>query len=556
MKILMTFVVGAFALLSRAEAADLPFAVPVNLPPVFTWTGLYAGTFAGYGAVRGRATETCRAAGLGVCDALADGTRPDADGFIGGSTLGFNVAVPLGLVLGIEGDVQFTRLSGSTTTVGTSQPIGPPYVADSVAHVAQSIDALGTVRGRLGYAFGPALLYATGGLALAEVRLDANREDDFAFGALRNVSAKTGLHTGYVVGGGLEYALSNHVSAKVEGLRFDLGSQVLDAPDPGGIGIVRGARVATDGYLIRAGLNYHLDAVPVASLLRGAVEPVDAVVAEPPVWSLESGLRYFYSTGGYKKSLSDNVAHSQLNSRLTYAGASASAGESFVRLDHNPTGLFVKGYIGAGAFDGGHLNDQDFPPAIATASDTLSAVKGGALSYADVDLGYEVWRDENVNLGAFVGYHYLSEQMNAYGCDQVGGGSVCAPALPGSPKSLSQEATWNAMRIGGQVEARVDRVQLSLEAAYLPLVSLDGEDRHWLRPDINPVPEHGTGDGYQVEATAAYALTRDFSIGAGGRYWTMEANHGAATFPGAVPSPLKSETTRYGGFVQASYLFR
>ncbi len=120
---------------------------------------------------------------------------------------------------------------------------------------------------------------------------------------------------------------------------------------------------------------------------------------------------------------------------------------------------------------------------------------------------------------------------------------------------LSQDAVWNSLRVGGAVSTRFDRFTLSTEAAYLPVVELSAYDRHWLRPDINPLPEAGWGTGYQVEAILSYDVTPALSIGAGGRYWFMQASRGSATFPASTPSPLKSETERYGGFLQASYKF-
>lgn len=66
----------------------------------------------------------------------------------------------------------------------------------------------GTARGRLGYAFGPALLYGTGGWAWA------NNEVSASSGGV-TLSAKFSQY-GYAAGGGLEYALAPNWSGKVE----------------------------------------------------------------------------------------------------------------------------------------------------------------------------------------------------------------------------------------------------------------------------------------------------------------------------------------------------
>ncbi len=48
---------------------------------------------------------------------------------------------------------------------------------------------------------------------------------------------------------------------------------------------------------------------------------------------------------------------------------------------------------------------------------------------------------------------------------------------------------------GLPAEARYDRFTLTLEGAYLPVVGLDGYDRHWLRPDINPLADAALAAG-------------------------------------------------------------
>jgi outer membrane immunogenic protein len=78
------------------------------------------------------------------------------------------------------------------------------------------------VRARAGVAFDRALIYATGGFAFAD---DA---------------------TGWTVGGGLEYAFTNNLSAKVEGLYVNLDQ------DDNFLGIDNDAEFG----VVRAGLNF------------------------------------------------------------------------------------------------------------------------------------------------------------------------------------------------------------------------------------------------------------------------------------------------------------
>jgi outer membrane protease len=166
-----------------------------------------------------------------------------------------------------------------------------------------------------------------------------------------------------------------------------------------------------------------------------------------------------------------------------------------------------------------------------------------------------VLRRDGFSLGGFVGYQYDAELLNGHGCQQVARNGICAgrSAVPDQVKVLGETLRWNALRVGLIGEARFDRVRVSLEGAYLPAVSLEGVDRHWLRPDINPLPQQGHGDGYFAEGIVSYDVTPRVSVGVGGRYWRMQTDSGAVKFLTYPRSPTKFETDRYGAFAQISY---
>jgi len=126
-------------------------------------------------------------------------------------------------VLGLEGDIQGSGIE------------------DSAFGAKASLNWFGTVRGRLGYAFGPTLVYATGGLAFGEVENTVGR-----FSA-------TETQTGYVIGGGVEYKFNPAWSVKAE---YQFIS--LDASDPlgaGPLGFTNGDRSEVSTF--RIGVNYH-----------------------------------------------------------------------------------------------------------------------------------------------------------------------------------------------------------------------------------------------------------------------------------------------------------
>lgn len=170
-------------------------------------------------------------------------------------------------------------------------------------------------------------------------------------------------------------------------------------------------------------------------------------------------------------------------------------------------------------------------------------------------------------MGAFVGFHYYAEKVNAYGCTQTAGNPfVCVPAIPNTVLGITQESNWSALRVGGNAVWRItDRFKLTGDAAWIPYAKLDARDFHWARigTDFNgPTPEDGHGHGVQLEAVLSYDVTRAFSVRIGGRYWRIQTpDHGGtahfevSAIGGASPQDINFKTERYGGFVQASYVF-
>lgn len=190
---------------ASASAADLPRQMPAKAPAyvapaAYNWTGPYVGINGGYGF----------------------GGTHSGDGGVVGGTLGYNYQTGP-WVFGLEGDMNWTNISGSGTCGG--------------AACSTENHWLGTVRGRLGYAMGATgniLPYITGGAAFGDI------ENSAPAGTVSDTKA------GWTLGGGLEAAISGPWTAKVEYLYVDLG----DGPTIG---------ANSSGFhtnIIRAGLNY------------------------------------------------------------------------------------------------------------------------------------------------------------------------------------------------------------------------------------------------------------------------------------------------------------
>jgi outer membrane immunogenic protein len=194
--------------ISTAMAADMPSrgyykSVPVEGP--YNWTGFYAGANAGYAA--GRETSAFASVdGLGV--PFSFGRRVSYDGLFGGGQLGYNLQMS-NFVFGVEADIQFADIGG------LSRAMTPPPGSFAASN---KLDAFGTVRGRLGYAFGNFMPYVTGGFAAGR--------NTFTFTApLAGLTASdSAIQTGWTAGAGLEYGVSGGWTVRAEYLHVDLGS--------------------------------------------------------------------------------------------------------------------------------------------------------------------------------------------------------------------------------------------------------------------------------------------------------------------------------------------
>jgi outer membrane immunogenic protein len=250
-------ILSALALIAlggTAFAADLPSrkgAVYAPVAPIFTWTGFYVGVNAGAVFTTNDTSLTGTAANtIANVAALRRPQSIDADktGFIGGGQVGYNYQIGQ-LVLGAEADFQYTDAKKTSSFLGTS---GATSVFRS------EMDYLGTVRARVGYAFDRFLPYVTGGLAYANVENRATFFSAAVPGQIDYIGNRSDTQVGYTIGGGLEYAFTNNISAKVEYLYYDLGKKNnpvnLTAVGPAGGSYV--ARNDTSGHIVRAGLNY------------------------------------------------------------------------------------------------------------------------------------------------------------------------------------------------------------------------------------------------------------------------------------------------------------
>jgi outer membrane immunogenic protein len=104
------------------------------------------------------------------------------------------------------------------------------------------------VRGRVGYAFDRILLYGTAGAAIGNIQAGLNPPSTF----------DNSVDVGWTAGAGLEFALAENWTAKVEYLFVDLPNGSCTTDD--NCGGAAGSIVSFNENIIRAGVNFKFSA--------------------------------------------------------------------------------------------------------------------------------------------------------------------------------------------------------------------------------------------------------------------------------------------------------
>ena len=271
-------VVFAFTSAQIALGADLPRKAPAPLPPPpFSWTGFYIG--ANIGGSFGNAntdlnvapvTVTTNFVGSFTVPGAADSRSAGLEGIIGGGQIGYNWQFSPNWVLGLEADIQASGEKGSNSFSApfSFTVLGAPVAGTAVANYEAKILWFGTVRGRIGYAWDRLMVYATGGLAYGEVKVEGTGTVNGTVGtggltapvSVTKAIGHSATNVGWTVGVGIEGALVDHWTWRAEYLYMDLGSiDDLDAAvNP--IATASGGQIITHTHftdnVVRVGVNY------------------------------------------------------------------------------------------------------------------------------------------------------------------------------------------------------------------------------------------------------------------------------------------------------------
>jgi outer membrane immunogenic protein len=218
---------GATAPALAADLAARPYTkAPAYAAPIYNWTGFYVG-----GHIGGDWTGNSNFGGLAV-------SNSDNGAFLGGLQVGGDYQFAPNWVLGVEG--QYSWLGSANS--GAVFPGGLVY--------NERQRGLGSVTGRLGYTWGPAMLYAKGGYAYADVN-----DSLTTLGAATPFAFDSNHRNGYTVGAGLEYMFAQNWSAKIEYMYYDFGSSRFTSP----AALVPFGSFRTTDNTVKAGINYRFN---------------------------------------------------------------------------------------------------------------------------------------------------------------------------------------------------------------------------------------------------------------------------------------------------------
>jgi outer membrane immunogenic protein len=194
LKVLPILAVLAAGTAAPAVAADIVeagspvAATSTGASPVYIWSGPYAGAFVGYNSTRFDQTG---------------GADFEGDGFVGGVYGGVNFQDG-SFVYGVEADIG----GGGFDASGDNAATGLPIDGDN--------NVFGSLRGRVGVAMDPFLVFATGGLAVSEQELTLGGASD----------RETAL--GATVGAGVEGQITDSITSRIEYRYSNFGDQTFD----------------------------------------------------------------------------------------------------------------------------------------------------------------------------------------------------------------------------------------------------------------------------------------------------------------------------------------
>ncbi|MFC4172823.1 outer membrane protein [Microvirga sp. GCM10011540] len=243
------------ALTVSAQAADLPnrsAPAPYAAAPLFTWTGAYVGINGGALWANRSTPILWDAEGVPFPGPISGS---NTTGVSVGGTAGYNFQLGPNVVAGVEGDLSRANINRKSRLLGVDDDNGDLTV--TTGKFANKLEYFGTLRGRVGFLAMPSLLvYATGGLAYADVTHTTSGSSTDIDGTEVSFGSKSSKKWSYPVGAGVEYAHTNNWSVKGEYLYVGLSDTkypMHDLADGEAMALVKEHNAFST---VRLGLNY------------------------------------------------------------------------------------------------------------------------------------------------------------------------------------------------------------------------------------------------------------------------------------------------------------
>jgi len=247
--------VAAFVAFGSAQAADVvqtydaPEVVPATAAAAFDWDGFYVG-----GQIGGSWGDTDVSSRIGAGTFIIPPMRPlnlisgrlldfsiDPDGFVGGLYAGYNFDLGNKVIVGLETDFVWGDVDEQT---GYKAFDMNPLNGNNGGYLNARLNIeqkwTGATRVRVGYAMDRFLPYLSAGVAYGKVKSAANAYLSAAplganaYGNLEYNFNNNDTFTGWTVGTGADYAVTDNVLVRFEYRYADYGSETYTHTIPGG----------------------------------------------------------------------------------------------------------------------------------------------------------------------------------------------------------------------------------------------------------------------------------------------------------------------------------
>lgn len=262
------FVIGLSlcAIAGGAAAEDLPVKAPrPAIPSAYDWSGFYAGGHIGYAWGTSNWSTPGNTGALNLSQPLD--VFAETGSFFEGLHAGYNYMLPNRFVIGAEADATFPALQNlNGLSIGGATTFFSP-VAGAPETYSETVLASGTVRGRIGYALGNSLFYATGGFAWTYDQLTLTQL------ATGNTDMPFLWRFGWAAGAGVEAPVAPHWTARLEYLFADYGNRT--------VAFANNAQQFTSDFKlneVRAGVSYRFgEAVSDTNYVAPGIPDADIV---------------------------------------------------------------------------------------------------------------------------------------------------------------------------------------------------------------------------------------------------------------------------------------